>query len=76
MTSCRRLTLTRTLTLTPTLTPTLRLLQEEDCTAELRRIVFSFRLESELNALAATRMFIERVRLAPLCFSAQYQAAR
>ena len=32
------------------------------------------RLEHELNALAATRMFIERVRLAPLCFSAQYIA--
>tara|TARA_B100000768_G_C11036496_1_gene272367 strand:+ start:81 stop:236 length:156 start_codon:yes stop_codon:yes gene_type:complete len=51
-------------------------MQEEHCTAELRKIVFSFRLETELNALAATRMFIERVRLAPLCFSAQYQAAR
>merc|ERR1719198_1614027 len=42
--------------------------------SEVRRIVFSFRMETELNALAATRMFIERVRLAPLCFSAQYQA--
>ena len=49
-------------------------LQEEECTTEVRKIVFSFRLETELNALAATRMFIERVRLAPLCFSAQYQA--
>jgi len=36
--------------------------------------VHASRLEHELNALAATRMFIERVRLAPLCFSAQYQA--
>ena len=46
----------------------------QDCTEELRRIVHASRLEHELNALAATRMFIERVRLAPLCFSAQYQA--
>ena len=29
-------------------------------------------METELNAVASTRMFIERVRLAPLCFSAQY----
>ena len=29
-------------------------------------------METDLNAIAATRMFIERVRLAPLCFSAQY----
>jgi len=49
-------------------------LQEEECTTKVRKIVFSFRLETELNTLAATRMFIERVRLAPLCFSAQYQA--
>jgi hypothetical protein len=49
-------------------------LNEEECTTEVRKIVYSFRLETELNALAATRMFIERVRLAPLCFSAQYQA--
>ena len=31
-------------------------------------------METELNAIAATRMFIERVRLAPLCFSAQFVA--
>jgi len=31
-------------------------------------------METELNAVAATRMCIERVRLAPLCFSAQYIA--
>lgn len=31
-------------------------------------------METEMNAVAATRMFIERVRLAPLCFSAQYVA--
>ena len=42
--------------------------------SEIRRIVQSFRLETDLNAIAATRMFIERVRLAPLCFSAQYIA--
>ena len=41
---------------------------------QVRKIVYSFRLETELNALASTRMFIERVRLAPLCFSAQYIA--
>ena len=29
----------------------------------MRKIVYSFRLETELNALASTRMFIERVRL-------------
>lgn len=40
----------------------------------MRRIVQSFRMETELNAVAATRMCIERVRLAPLCFSAQYIA--
>jgi len=42
--------------------------------SEIRRIVQSFRLETDLNSIAATRMFIERVRLAPLCFSAQYIA--
>ena len=31
-------------------------------------------METDLNSIAATRMFIERVRLAPLCFSAQYVA--
>jgi len=40
----------------------------------VRKIVAAFRMETELNAVAATRMFIERVRLAPLCFSAQYVA--
>lgn len=39
-----------------------------------RKIVAAFRMETEMNAVAATRMFIERVRLAPLCFSAQYVA--
>lgn len=29
-------------------------------------------METDLNAIACTRMFIERVRIAPLCFSAQY----
>ena len=41
---------------------------------QVRKIVAAFRMETELNAIAATRMFIERVRLAPLCFSAQYVA--
>jgi len=41
---------------------------------QVRKIVAAFRMETELNAVAATRMFIERVRLAPLCFSAQYIA--
>jgi len=41
---------------------------------QVRKIVAAFRMETELNAIAATRMFIERVRLAPLCFSAQYIA--
>ena len=49
-------------------------LREDECITEVRKIVYSFRLETELNALASTRMFIERVRLAPLCFSAQYIA--
>lgn len=31
-------------------------------------------METELNSVAATRMFIERVRRAPLCFSAQFVA--
>ena len=39
-----------------------------------RKLVANFRMEAELNAVAATRLFIERVRLAPLCFSAQYIA--
>jgi Zn/Cd-binding protein ZinT len=39
-----------------------------------RKIVAAFRMETEMNAVAATRMIIERVRLAPLCFSAQYVA--
>lgn len=47
---------------------------ESEHMSEVRRIVHSFRMETELNAVAATRMFIERVRLAPLCFSAQYIA--
>ena len=42
--------------------------------SQVRKIVAAFRMETELNAVAATRMFIERVRLAPLCFSAQYIA--
>jgi hypothetical protein len=41
---------------------------------QVRKIVAAFRMETELNAVAVTRMFIERVRLAPLCFSAQYIA--
>jgi len=41
---------------------------------QVRKIVAAFRMETDLNAVAATRMFIERVRLAPLCFSAQYVA--
>jgi len=41
---------------------------------QVRKIVAAFRMETELNAVASTRMFIERVRLAPLCFSAQYIA--
>jgi len=41
---------------------------------QVRKIVAAFRMETELNSIAATRMFIERVRLAPLCFSAQYVA--
>eukprot|EP00966_Prymnesium_polylepis_P049619 1148801-Prymnesium_polylepis.1 len=41
---------------------------------QVRRIVQAFRMETELNSVAATRMFIERVRLAPLCFSAQFVA--
>jgi hypothetical protein len=49
-------------------------IQESEHMSEVRRIVHSFRMETELNAVAATRMFIERVRLAPLCFSAQYIA--
>ena len=40
--------------------------------SQTRKIVAAFRMETELNAVAVTRMFIERVRLAPLCFSAQY----
>jgi len=47
---------------------------ETESMSEVRRIVQSFRMETELNAVAATRMCIERVRLAPLCFSAQYIA--
>jgi len=39
---------------------------------QVRKIVAAFRMETELNAIACTRMFIERVRIAPLCFSAQY----
>jgi len=41
---------------------------------QVRKIVAAFRMETELNSIATTRMFIERVRLAPLCFSAQYIA--
>ena len=41
---------------------------------QVRKIVAAFRMETDLNAVASTRMFIERVRLAPLCFSAQYIA--
>ena len=41
---------------------------------QVRKIVAAFRMETELNAVASTLMFIERVRLAPLCFSAQYIA--
>jgi hypothetical protein len=41
---------------------------------QLRKIVAAFRMESDLNALASMRMFVERVRLAPLCFSAQFVA--
>jgi hypothetical protein len=40
--------------------------------SQVRKIVAAFRMTDELNAVAATRMFIERVRLSPLCFSAQY----
>jgi len=42
--------------------------------SQVRKIVQAFRMETELNSIAATRMFIERVRLAPLCFSAQFVA--
>eukprot|EP00965_Chrysotila_dentata_P257129 6212777-Pleurochrysis_carterae.AAC.1 len=42
--------------------------------SRVRKIVHSFRMEAEVNALAAGRMLVERVRLAPLCFSAQYSA--
>jgi len=43
-------------------------------TSQVRKIVASFRMENDMNAVQSTRMFIERVRLAPLCFSAQYIA--
>ena len=46
----------------------------KDKMSQLRKIVAAFRMETELNSIAATRMFIERVRLAPLCFSAQFVA--
>jgi len=49
-------------------------LVDSESMSEVRRIVQSFRLETELNSIAATRMYIERVRIAPLCFSAQYIA--
>lgn len=49
-------------------------LVENESMTQVRKIVQAFRMETELNALAATRMFIERVRLAPLCFSAQFVA--
>jgi len=41
---------------------------------QVRKIVAGFRMENDMNAVQSTRMFIERVRLAPLCFSAQYIA--
>jgi len=47
---------------------------ENENMSEVRRIVQSFRMETDLNSIAATRMYIERVRIAPLCFSAQYIA--
>jgi len=47
---------------------------ETDGMTQVRQIVQAFRMETELNAIAAARMFIERVRLAPLCFSAQFVA--
>ena len=47
---------------------------ETDHMSEIRRIVHSYRLETDLNAVAATRLFIERVRLSALCFSAQFVA--
>jgi len=49
-------------------------LVENESMTQVRRIVHAFRMETELNSIAATRMFIERVRLAPLCFSAQFVA--
>jgi len=49
-------------------------LVENEAMTQVRRIVQAFRMETELNSIAATRMFIERVRLAPLCFSAQFVA--
>jgi len=49
-------------------------LEENESMTQVRRIVQAFRMETELNSVAATRMFIERVRLAPLCFSAQFVA--
>jgi len=49
-------------------------LVENESMSQVRKIVQAFRMETELNSIAATRMFIERVRLAPLCFSAQFVA--
>eukprot|EP00966_Prymnesium_polylepis_P062764 1456775-Prymnesium_polylepis.1 len=49
-------------------------LLDADGASHTRQIVQAFRMETELNAVAAARMFIERVRLAPLCFSAQFVA--
>ena len=49
-------------------------LVDDEAMTQTRQIVQAFRMETELNAIAATRMFIERVRLAPLCFSAQFVA--
>ena len=49
-------------------------LVDSDLMTKTRHIVQAFRMETELNSIAAARMFIERVRLAPLCFSAHYVA--